>query len=169
VDTVEPITTAIAAAVTAGITDIGQKAFGDTCQGLKDPIKSKFGQDNKAIAELEDNPESKGRQTMLAESIVQEKADRDPELIHLARQLARALEETERGRLAVVKYQIDARGAQIDVMGHKVRIEGGIHLIKRRPGQPSGCWACSTASGTWSPARRAPCGWGGVGTIKRQS
>jgi hypothetical protein len=151
VDTVEPITTAIAAAVTAGITDIGQKAFGDTCQGPKDPIKSKFGQDNKAIAEFEDNPESKGRQTMLAESIVQEKTDRDPELIHLARQLPQALKETEQGRLAVAKYQID-------VMDHKIHIEGGIHFIKRRPGQPSGCWACSTASGTWSPAQRAPCG-----------
>ena len=105
----EPITTAIVAAVTAGITDIVQKAFGETYQGLKDRIKSKFGQGNKvsrAIAEIEDNPESKRRHTILAESIDQEKADRDSELIHLARQLVRALEETEQGRQAVAKYQI---------------------------------------------------------------
>jgi len=162
VDTVEPITTAIVAAVTTGITDIGKKAFGDTYQGLKGPIKSKFGQDNKvsrAIAELEDNPESKERQTIRAESIVQEKADRDSELIHLARQLVRALEETEQGRQAVAKYQIDARDAQIGVAGDNAHIGGSVIFIKRRPGQPSGCWAWSTASGTWPAARRAPCGW----------
>jgi hypothetical protein len=81
--------------------------------------------ENAAMFELglEDNPESKGRQTILAESIVQEKADRDPELIHPAQQLVWALEEAEQGRQAVAKYQIDAWGAQIGVTVDKAHIE----------------------------------------------
>jgi hypothetical protein len=170
VDTVEPITTAIAAAVTAGITDIGQKALGDTCQGLKDPIKSKFGQDNKvakAIAELENNPESKGRQTILAESMAQEKLDRNPELIHLARQLVRALEETEQGRLAVAEYQIDARGAQIDVMGGKVHIEGGVHFHKATTGSALGVLGVVNGVGDLVSSLASALWMDGERTIKR--
>jgi hypothetical protein len=127
----DPITTAIVAAVSAGITDIGKKAFGDAYQGLKSLIKSKFGPDNKvstAIAELEKNPESKGRQITLTETMAQEKADQDHELINIAEQLVQALKETDQGRLAVAKYQIDAKGAQIGVMGDGAKVEGGIHF-----------------------------------------
>jgi hypothetical protein len=170
VDTVEPITTAIVAAVTAGITDIGQKAFGVTCQGLKDPIKSKFGQDNKvskAIAELEENPESKERQTILAESIVQEKADRDPELIHLAQQSVRALEETEQGRQAVAKYQIDARGAQIGVTGDKAHIKGWVHFHKTTAGTAFGVLGVVNGVGDLVPSPAGTLWRGGLSTIKR--
>ena len=127
----DPITIAIVAAVSAGITDIGKKAFGDAYQGFKDLIKSKFGPDSKvstAIAELEKNPESKGRQITLAETMAQEKADQDHELINIAEQLVQALKETDQGRLAVAKYQIDAKGAQIGVMGDGAKVEGGIHF-----------------------------------------
>jgi hypothetical protein len=170
VDTVEPITTAIVAAVTAGIADIGKKAFGDTYQGLKDPIKSKFGQDNKiskAIAELENNPESKGRQTILAEPVVQEKADRDPELIHLARQLVRTLEETEQGRQAVAKYQIDARGAQIGVTGDKAHIKGWVHFHKTTAGTAFGVLGVVNGVGDLVPRPAGTLWMGGVRTIKR--
>lgn len=166
----EPITTAIVAAVTAGITDIGKKAFGDTYQGLNDLIKSKSGQDNKvskAIAELEDNPESKGRQTILAESIVQEKADRNLELIHLARQLVRALEETEQGRQAVAKYQIDARGAQIGVTGDKPNIEGGLHFHNATAGTALGVLGVVNGVGDLVSSPAGTLWRGGVRTIKR--
>jgi hypothetical protein len=127
----DPITTAIVAVVTAGVTDIGKKAFADVYQGLKGLIKSKFGQDNKiskAIADLEDNPELKGRQLVLAENMAMEKADQDPELINIAKQLVQALNKTEAGRRAVAKYQIDAKGAQIGNVGDNAKIEGGIHF-----------------------------------------
>ena len=47
----DPITNAIVAAVSAGITDIGKKAFGDAYQGFKDLIKSK-GPDNKVCTAI---------------------------------------------------------------------------------------------------------------------
>jgi len=127
----DPVTTAIVAAVTAGVTDIGKKAFGDAYQGLKSLIKSKFGQDNKlskAITAVEDNPESKGCQLVLAETVEHEKADQDHELIHIAAQLIQALTETEQGRQAVSKFQIAAKGAQIGVVGDNTKVEGGIHF-----------------------------------------
>lgn len=166
----EPITTAIVAAVTAGITDIGNKAFGDTYQGLNDLIKSKFGQDNKvskAIAELEDDPESNGRQTILAESIVQKKADRDPELIHLAQQLVQALEETGQGRQAVAKYQIDVRGAQFGVTGDKAHIEGWVHFHKATAGTAFGVLGVVNGVVDLVSSPAGTLWMGGVRTIKR--
>jgi hypothetical protein len=170
VDTVEPITTAIVAAVTAGITDIGKDAFGGTYQGLKDPIKSKFGQDNKvsrAIAELEDNPESKVRHTILAESIVQEKADRDPELIHLAQRLVRELEETEQGRWTAARYQIDARDAQISVTGDKAHIKGWVHFQKATTGTSFGVLGVVNGVGNLVSSPTGTLWVGSVGAIKR--
>lgn len=127
----DPITTAIVAAVTAGVTETGKKAFSDAYQGLKDLIKSKLGRDSKvpeAINELEDNSESKGLQMVLAEAMALEKADEDPELIDIAKQLVVALSETEEGQSAVAKFQIDAKRAQIGVVGDKAKVEGGIHF-----------------------------------------
>jgi hypothetical protein len=127
----DPITTAIITAVSAGITDIGKKAFYDAYQGLKGLIKSRYGQDNKilkAIADLEENPASKGRRMILAEIMVQEKADQDSELMSFARQLIQEFKETEQGRQAMAKYQVDARGSQIGVVGDEAKVEGGIHF-----------------------------------------
>ncbi len=127
----DPITTAIVAAVSAGVTDVGKKAFTDVYQSLKDLIKSKFGEDNKvskAIADLEDNRKSKGQQMVLAENMALEKADQDSELIKLSKQLFQALKETESGRRAVAKYQIDARDSQIGVVGDNAKVEGGIRF-----------------------------------------
>lgn len=127
----DPITTAIIAAVAAGITDIGKKAVGDAYQGLKTLIKSKFGQENKiskAITELEASPEAEGRKQILAETVAQQKAAQDPELLNIAKELIRALQESESGRQALAKYQIDARNAQIGVMGDHAKVEGGIHF-----------------------------------------
>lgn len=127
----DPITTAIVAAVTAGVTEVGTKAISDAYQGLKDLIESKLGQDSKvpeAIDGLEGTPESTGRQMVLAENMALEKADWDPELVRLAEKLVQALIETKAGAKAVGKYQIDAKGAQIGVVGDNAKVEGGIHF-----------------------------------------
>ncbi len=126
----DPITAAIIAAVTAGVTDIGKNAFTDVYQGLKGLIKSKFGKNNKvskAIADLEDNPKLEGRQMVLAENMAMEKADQDSDLISMAEKLVQALKETEAGRSAVAKYQIGDK-AKIGVVGDNAKVEGGIHF-----------------------------------------
>lgn len=125
------ITTAIVAAVTAGVKETGKKAISDAYQGLKRLIQSKFGKDNnisKAIDELEDTPDSEGRKMVLAENMGLEKADKDSDLIKIAQQLVQALKETEQGRQVVAKYQIDAKGAQVGVMGDRAKVEGGMHF-----------------------------------------
>ena len=131
----DPITTAIIAGVTASVTGditaVGKKAIVDAYESIKKAVKSKFGKDSKlskAITELEENPKSKGQQMLLAETMAMEKADQDPKLISIAEQLVQALNETEAGRRAVAKYQIDAKDAQIGVMGENAKVEGGIHF-----------------------------------------
>lgn len=131
----DPITTAIiagvAASVTGDVTAAGKKAVVDAYDAIKKAVKSKFGKDSKlskAITELEENPESKRQQMLLAETMAMEKADQDLKLISIAEQLVLALNETEAGRRAVAKYQIDAKDAQIGVVGDNTKVEGGIHF-----------------------------------------
>lgn len=127
----DPITTAVVAAISAGLTDVGKQAVVDAYNGLKKIIISKFGKDNqvsKAIAEVEKNPESKGQQLVLSEQIASTKADQDAEVVKIAQQLIEALKSTEDGREAIAKYQIDAKGAQVGVIGDRAKVEGGIHF-----------------------------------------
>lgn len=96
----DPITTAIVAAVTAGVTATGKKAFSDAYQGLKELIKSKLGQDSRvpeAIKGLEDNRESKGWQMVLSETMALERADQDPDILNAAEQLIKLLSQIPGG------------------------------------------------------------------------
>lgn len=128
----DPITIAIITAVSAGVTGAAAKeATIDAYKAIKNAIKSKFGSESKvskAITALEENPESKSQQLVLAEQMESAKAEKDPELLTFAAQLVKALKETEAGRVALAKYQVDAKGAQVGVMGDKAHIEGGIHF-----------------------------------------
>ena len=123
------VTTAIIAAITAGVTggvkDVGKQAVLDAYGALKDAIKTKFGKAGKsatAINELEESPDSKGWQMVLAEDMSKEKIHEDMEIVKIARDLIAALKESESGRKALDKYKVDARGASIGVMGDKTVI-----------------------------------------------
>jgi hypothetical protein len=90
----DPITTAIIAALTAGVVTsagkLGESILVDAYDGLKSLIKQKFGEDSnmsKAIKDLEQKPESSGRRETLKEEIKDVKADEDPEIIQAARNL----------------------------------------------------------------------------------
>jgi len=70
----DPITTAIVAALAAGANsaagDVAKKAIVDGYNGLKDVLKKKFGNDNsvtKAVDALESEPESQGLGMVVAE------------------------------------------------------------------------------------------------------
>jgi hypothetical protein len=131
----DPISTAIVAAVSAsvtnGMTAVGKEAILDAYKGIKNAIKSKFGKDNnisKTITDLEANPESKGRQLLLAEQIVTAEANRDSDILKITQKLTEALQSTETGRKAIAKFQVDARNAQIGVIGDMAKVESGIHF-----------------------------------------
>ena len=131
----DPITTAIVAAVSAGITSgmtaVGKEAILDAYKGIKNAIKSRFGKDNnisKTITDLEADPESKGRQLLLAEHIATAKANQVPDILKIAQKLTEALQSTETGRKAIAKFQVDARNAQFGVIANIAKVEGGIHF-----------------------------------------
>jgi hypothetical protein len=136
----DPISAAIIAAATAGVaggvTAVGKQAIVDAYKGLKNWIAKKHGGDAKvvqAIAEVEAAPQSKARQMVLVEEMSNANIDKESEPQELASQLIAALKETQAGRAAVAKFQIDAKGAQVAVIGDHATIEGGIHFGEKKP------------------------------------
>jgi hypothetical protein len=139
---VDPITASILAAATAGIaagvaggaTEVAQKAIVDAYNALKAKLIDRFdrsGEIAQAVESLEKNPESEGRQAVVREEIEAAKAFEDPELQGLATKLLEALGSSPQGKAAISKYQVDARWAQIGVMGDETTVKGGIHFGKR--------------------------------------
>jgi hypothetical protein len=86
----DPITAAIVAALAAGLTEVGKNAVMETYTGLKSLLKKKCGEESKvvkAVDDLEEEKDSKGRQLTLQEQVAKAKADQDPELVHKAQEL----------------------------------------------------------------------------------
>lgn len=127
----DPISAAIIATVTAGVKDIGKKTIVDSYNGLKNWIVKKCGSDAKvtqALVEVEETPNSKARQMVLEEEMGKAKIANEPELQKLAEALVAALKDTNEGRQATAKFQVDAKGAQVGVMGDHAKVDGGIHF-----------------------------------------
>jgi len=131
----DPITAAIVAALTAGVaagaTEVGKKVIVDAYDGLKAALKKKFGDDSKitkAVTDLESEPDFKPNQDALAGRVAQANAADDPELKQLAQALIEALQSTPEGKQAVGKYVVDARGAQVGVIGDGAKVDGGMHF-----------------------------------------
>lgn len=90
----DPISTAIIAALTAGVvggvSDVGKKLIGDAYEAIKVIIKRKFGAESKvikAVGELEENPDSQARKSVVAEEVKAVKADEDSEILAAAQAL----------------------------------------------------------------------------------
>jgi hypothetical protein len=90
----DPITTAIIAALSAGAasaaTDVAKKTIVDGYEGLKALLKKKFGSNSDAvdaIEKLQVKPESLPRREMLAEELKAVNASADPELSRAAQSL----------------------------------------------------------------------------------
>ena len=133
----DPITAAIVAALVAGVaagtTEMGKKVIVDAYEALKDAIKKKFGADSdlaEAVEKLEKKPDSTGRKETLKEEVEAAKAAADPQLQELAQALIEALKSTPKGAEEVSKFKIDARGAQIGIIGDDAKVEGGMHFGK---------------------------------------
>lgn len=90
----DPITSAIVAAVAAGVGKVGGQVVVDAYNGFKALIKRKYGADSKiakAVDEVEANPESKTRPGTLNEEVVNAKADQDQDLVQAAKALLEKL------------------------------------------------------------------------------
>lgn len=131
----DPITVAIVAALTAGVTsgvaEVGKKVVVDAYEALKAALKQEFGPDSDlsdAVEKLEKKPASAARQQVVAEEVEATKAAEDPQLQQLAQDLMEALKSTTQGEQALVKYQIDVTGGQVGIIGDNAKVEGGIHF-----------------------------------------
>ena len=104
----DPITTAIIAALSAGalsgLTDTAKAAITDGYNKLKAVIQKRFGQEHaivKAVEAVEAKPASAGRQGTLVEEITEAGADQDAELLSLAEHIRKLLKEHAKGNAAV--------------------------------------------------------------------
>jgi len=99
----DPITTAIVAALTAGAaaggTETVKKAIADGYESLKSLIKRKFskGDVGEALDKLHANPQSRGRQGVLAEEMAKTTAIKDPELLAAAEALLNMVRKLPQG------------------------------------------------------------------------
>lgn len=98
----DPITsaiiTALAAGVTAGLTDTAKKLISDLYNSIKEEIQQKYGQDSKAIkaiSDLESDPNFAPYQSRLQQRVNELKLDRDPELINLATKLLSIIQQSQ--------------------------------------------------------------------------
>lgn len=96
----DPITTAIIAAITAGIaagsTDVTKKAIVDAYNGLKEMIIKKFGKSSDltdAIKRFESKPESESRKGVVKEEVEAAQAGKDNEILEAANKLLENLKE----------------------------------------------------------------------------
>ena len=91
------ITTAIIAALATLTKDV----INDSYKALKSALKEKFGSDSnivKSVEELENQPDSKGRQIVLQEEIENAKANDDATITQLAEALLHQLQEQPEGK-----------------------------------------------------------------------
>lgn len=117
----EPVTTAILAAIavgaTAGLTDTTKTAIGDAYAGLKGLLQSKFGSDSKmieAVDKLETDPESAGWKQTVGKEAQRANANQDQELIASAETVLARLKELPLGEQQHVQTAIGRYIAQAD-------------------------------------------------------
>jgi hypothetical protein len=129
----DPITTALIAAIAAGATQVGKSPVVDSYNGVKALIKKRFGKTElpMAIENLEKKPESKSRQGMVQEEVESANADKDPEILKAIQTLVKALKNTPEGQKVISKYNLNIQGGDIGVIGDNAKIEGGIHFGKK--------------------------------------
>lgn len=109
----DPVTTAIIAAVSAGASsEVTKKTISDGYESLKGLLKKKFGVESKvavAVDELEGQPDAKGRRLTVEEEMTAAKVGDDAELLAAAQALLDQIKAAPR-----VKHNIQiAQGAGI--------------------------------------------------------
>lgn len=104
----DPISTAIIAAVTAGVIkgagEAGQRVLVDAYKNLRNRISQAFGERSDlvhAIEIFEDRPESTARREVVVEEVARSGAERDQDLLAAARDLLARLEDIPEGRSSV--------------------------------------------------------------------
>lgn len=120
----DPITTAIIAAIASGVSKVGEQAVVDAYAKLKDLLKKKFGAKSevvKAVKEVEAKPDSSARKEVLKEEVAAVKADKDPEMLKAAQMLLKVL-KAKPGGDQIIQTAIGDQNIQISGDGNVVSV-----------------------------------------------
>jgi len=122
----DPITTAILAAITvgslSGVTKVGEQMIKDAYGEIKELLKKKFGLKSKmiqAVHELEANPKSAARKEAVKEEVAAAKADQDQELLQAAHALIKSIKALPRGTQII----------QTAIGDHNIQITGDRNTV----------------------------------------
>ncbi len=127
----DPITGALLAGAGLAATETMKAVVKDAYEGLKAKVKQWFVEHKRpegetALAMIEEEPEA--WKAALAASLKKSGAADNEELLQAAQVLLQALQESAAGQQAIGKYVVDARGAQIGVLGDNATVKDGIHF-----------------------------------------
>jgi hypothetical protein len=112
----DPITTAIVAALSALAPELVTSGLKDAYQGLKAVIRRKFGESSqvsKAVEALEADPGSKGQAAVLQEKVTVARASEDPDVMKALAELVNTLKEAKIGGEAVSNIKIAITGGTV--------------------------------------------------------
>jgi hypothetical protein len=124
----DPVSTAILAAVTAGATagaaKVGEQFVADAYAKLKELLGKKFGSKSnvvKAVKELEANPTSSARKEVVKEEVAAAKADQDQELLQIAQSLLKSIKALP-GGTQIIQTAIGDQNIQISGDSNTVNV-----------------------------------------------
>jgi hypothetical protein len=115
-DNMDPITTAIVAALPAVASDLVKSSVKDAYDGLKAVIRRKWGDASalaKAVEDLEAKPKSKGQALVLEEEVADVKATEDAEVMKALAKLVSELKDAKIGGEAVASINIHISGGTV--------------------------------------------------------
>ncbi len=120
----EPITTAIVAALASGMNKATSTAIKDAYSALKNKLCDMLSSESEAVnalQNLEKKPDSSGRQGVLNEELLHANVEQTFEIQQLLNTLLDKLNQTESGKDALSKYTVKAE--KIGVVGDNVHIK----------------------------------------------
>jgi len=124
----DPVTTAILAAVSAGaiagVTKAGEQAIVDAYAKLKELLGKKFGAKSKvvkAVKDLEANPKSEARKAVMKEEVAAAKADQDKDLLQAALVLIKSVKALP-GGTQIIQTAMGDHDIQIAGDGNSVNV-----------------------------------------------
>jgi hypothetical protein len=112
----DPITTAILAVLPALASDMVKSGVKDAYEGLKAVIRRKWGDAapiSKAIAAIEEDPDSKAQAAVLEEKVAAVKATEDAEVAQALHQLVEQIKSHNVGDEAVARIQFNMTGGVV--------------------------------------------------------
>jgi hypothetical protein len=136
----DPITTAIVAALPALATEMVSSGIKDAYAGLKSIIIRKFGATSavaKSVDDLEANPKSKGQATVLSERVEEAKAASDTEILTAVNKLVEALAKETAARTSNVHIRATMSGGVAGIVGVQNASIGSMNVGSSGPNDKS--------------------------------